>query len=354
MATPIVDFSTFPNLRYKNSDIQNVAVAIAGESNPNDLECITNSIEQRDHLFYVRLKDKKELLVKPYLSAQEREIIPRLYNSEISGVFGFNQHYFVEEGIRIPSIDSALENKSIFLDEVADLPLSMQVKLLRAIQEKAVRPVGTQAEIPIDVRILSATHKDLKKLVDENAFRNDLFYRINVIELKVPSLRERSKDIPLLTENILHKLASECGMETPSLSEEATAALLAYPFPGNVRELENILERAFTLCDGDSIQEEDLQLTNEYDIENEELEVTSRAGMTSGADSISNADGANPNRSDGNAEFDSLEEYLEGIEKEAIIKALEQTHWNKTAAAKKLGISFRALRYRLQKLNLDP
>ncbi len=287
----------------------------------------------------------------PFIPVNCGAIPSELMESEF---FGHKKGSFTGANEDKVGLFQAANGGTLFLDEVADLPLSMQVKLLRAIQEKAVRPVGTQAEISIDVRILSATHKDLKKLVDENAFRNDLFYRINVIELKVPSLRERTKDIPVLTENILRKLASECGMETPSLSDEATAALLAYPFPGNVRELENILERAFTLCDGDIIQEEDLQLTYEYDIENEELEVTSRAGMTSGADSISNAEGANPNRSEGNAEFDSLEEYLEGIEKEAIIKALEQTHWNKTAAAKKLGISFRALRYRLQKLNLDP
>lgn len=121
MATPIVDFSTFPNLRYRNPDIQNVAVAIAGEPKQIDLEGITNSIEQRDHIFYVRLRDKKELLVKPYLSVQEREVIPRLHNSEVSGVVGFNKDYFVEEGIRTPSIDSALESKSVFLDEVAGL-----------------------------------------------------------------------------------------------------------------------------------------------------------------------------------------------------------------------------------------
>ncbi len=238
----------------------------------------------------------------------------------------------------------AANGGTLFLDEVADLPLAMQVKLLRAIQEKAVRPVGTQAEISIDVRILSATHKDLKELVEQNSFRNDLFYRINVIELKVPPLRERQQDIPLLTNNILYKLARDVDMATPSLSDEALAALQSYPFPGNVRELENTLERAFTLCDGNVIQEQDLQLAVTED--NSPTTVPDVANDTTPTQ-------ATTQTTTTDIEFDSLEEYLEGIEKEAIVKALEQARWNKTAAAKKLGISFRALRYRLQKLNLD-
>ena len=213
----------------------------------------------------------------------------------------------------------------MYLDEVADLPLHMQVKLLRVIQEKSVRPIGAQKQMPINVRILSATHKDLAALVDAGEFRQDLFYRINVIELHVPSLRERSEDIPLLAKHILQRLAEQSGMESPLLSDEAMDALQRYPFPGNVRELENILERAITLCDGNTIQAADLRLTA--------LATSSTASSTgSGV---------------------QLEPFLDSIERDTIVKALEQTRYNKTAAAKLLGISFRALRYRLKKLGLD-
>ncbi len=212
---------------------------------------------------------------------------------------------------------------TLFLDEVAELPLSMQVKLLRAIQEKAIRPVGGQKEESVDIRILSATHKDLAKMVADGEFRQDLFYRINVIELKVPPLRDRGEDTFLLVDHILSDLSVEIG-ETLTLSLVAQKALKAYSFPGNVRELENILERAMTLCDGDVIEVDDLQLPEDI--------VSSK-----------------PSESDNM----HLESYLDTIERERIIAALEKTRWNKTAAAKVLGISFRALRYRLEKLGLD-
>jgi len=212
---------------------------------------------------------------------------------------------------------------TLFLDEVAELPLSMQVKLLRAIQEKAVRPVGGQKEESVDIRILSATHKDLAKMVADGAFRQDLFYRINVIELKVPPLRDRGEDTFLLVDHILSDLSVEIG-ETLTLSAAAKKALKAYSFPGNVRELENILERAMTLCDEDLIEVEDLQLPEEIVISN------------------------SPELNDMH-----LESYLDSIERDRITAALEQTRWNKTAAAKVLGISFRALRYRLEKLGLN-
>ncbi len=224
----------------------------------------------------------------------------------------------------------AADGGTLFLDEVAELPLSMQVKLLRAIQEKAVRPVGEQREIPVDVRVLSATHKNLSDLVDAGAFRQDLYYRINVIELKVPALRERREDIPELAEHVLNKLHPRDDGTRPVLSRSAVDALQRYPFPGNVRELENILERALTLCDGQEIQAEDLHLP-QFDPAHPQT-----AGM----------DGPPP---DGV----QLEDYLEGIERAAILKALEQTGQNKTAAAKLLGITFRAMRYRLKKLGLE-
>ncbi|MFO7530525.1 MAG: sigma-54 dependent transcriptional regulator [Marinobacter sp.] len=241
------------------------------------------------------------------------------------------------------SFTGAVENKeglfrsanggTLFLDEVADLPLAMQVKLLRAVQEKAVRPVGDAREVPVDIRVLSATHKNLPELVQEGNFRQDLFYRINVIELVVPPLRERPDDIPLLANHILGRIAREYECDPAALTQDAIERLKAYDFPGNVRELENILERAFTLCDEDRISADDLHLGN----------------------GVQPAGSANPGTDEPNVpegEID-LEGFLETIERQAIEKALEATRWNKTAAAKRLGISFRALRYRLKKLGME-
>lgn len=221
----------------------------------------------------------------------------------------------------------AAEGGSLFLDEVADLPLALQVKLLRAIQEKSIRPVGAQHEIPVDARILSATHKNLADLVQNNGFRQDLFYRINVIELRVPPLRERSEDILPLAEHVLSTLAEQTGDAKLEMSDQAKIALKSYPFPGNVRELENILERAIALCEDKKIELKDLNLPID--------------------------DRVLPTTADEFSEEVSLETYIDEVEKKAIVNALEQTRWNKTAAAKKLGITFRALRYRLKKLGLD-
>lgn len=214
-------------------------------------------------------------------------------------------------------------NGTLFLDEVADLPLSMQVKLLRAIQEKAIRPVGAAHEIEVDVRILSATHKNLHQLVEQNLFRQDLFYRINVIELKVPSLQERPEDIPILTNFLLKKLSQKEKSPILTLEPEAQTALNQYTFPGNVRELENILERAIVLSNHKKIRLQDLQLPLEH-------------------------------FSSTLSDEEPLEDYLIKQEKQAILRALQQCSGNKTAAAKKLGVSFRTLRYRLKKLGLDP
>ncbi|SFR86534.1 two-component system, NtrC family, response regulator PilR [Marinobacter daqiaonensis] len=249
-------------------------------------------------------------------------------------------------GHRKGSFTGATENKeglfrsadggTLFLDEVADLPLAMQVKLLRAIQEKAVRPVGESREIPVDIRILSATHKNLPELVKEGSFRQDLFYRINVIELSVPPLRERIEDIPILASHILERIAREYDCPPARLSPGALAYLKGYGFPGNVRELENILERAFTLCDSEVIDTDDLHIgTAPVDLPAE------RGGQD-----------ANTGTAVPDGEM-NLEDFLENIERQAIEKALEATRWNKTAAAKRLGISFRALRYRLKKLGME-
>ncbi len=218
------------------------------------------------------------------------------------------------------------EGGTLFLDEIADLPLHMQVKLLRVIQEKAVRPVGEQLEVPVDVRVLSATHKNLAQLVVEGNFREDLFYRVNVIELRVPSLRERAEDVPELAEAILRRLGRRMKITPPMLSKDAMTALESYAFPGNVRELENILERAITLSTGGEVRVGDIDLRP----------VPGGAPLAAGA-----------------ANAGALGEQLEDIEREAILKALEQSKYNKTAAAKALGMSFRALRYRIKKLGIE-
>jgi two-component system response regulator PilR (NtrC family) len=222
----------------------------------------------------------------------------------------------------------AANGGTLFLDEIAELPLNMQVKLLRVIQEKAVRAVGAPQESPVDVRILSASHKNLVKLVSDGAFREDLYYRINVIELTIPSLRERSEDIPLFVEQLLESLADKMGMEIPTLDDEALSALQDYHFPGNVRELENILERAIALSDDNIITKDDLHLkrtSNDSQSTDETTETT--------------------------VSVDPLD--LAGQERQSIMQALEQTRWNKTAAAKLLGLSLRQLRYRLQKLDIE-
>jgi two-component system response regulator PilR (NtrC family) len=217
------------------------------------------------------------------------------------------------------------EGGTLFLDEIADLPLHMQVKLLRFIQEKAVRPVGEQAEIGVDVRVLSATHKNLAQQVAEGKFREDLFYRVNVIELRVPSLRERPEDVPELAEAVLRRLGRRMKITPPMLGKDALAALETYAFPGNVRELENILERAITLSTSGEVSAADIQ-----------LRPTPRGAAVAAA-----ASGA------------PLGDHLEDIERDAILKALEQSRFNKTAAAKLLGMSFRALRYRIKKLGIE-
>ena len=226
------------------------------------------------------------------------------------------------------------EGGSLFLDEIADLPLHMQVKLLRVIQEKAVRPIGEQQETGIDVRILSATHKNLARLVAEGKFREDLFYRVNVIELRVPALRERAEDVPELAEAVLRRLGRRMRITPPTLSKDALAALAGYSFPGNVRELENILERAITLSTGGEVGVDDIQLRP----------------APAAASGVSAAGAAGGAAADG---VSGLGDQLEDIERDAIVKALEQTRYNKTAAAKRLGMSFRALRYRIKKLGIE-
>jgi len=220
---------------------------------------------------------------------------------------------------------------------VADLPLHMQVKLLRVIQEKTVRPIGESQEQAVDVRILSATHRNLAELVATGRFREDLYYRINVIELRVPPLRERQEDIPELAVLTLERLARRSGVAAPALSPEALERLMAYDFPGNVRELENILERAMALSTGDCIDAEDLQLRHA---------VRLNPAPTTAPEPV-----VQPTAPVEDAAALGLQ--IEQVERQAIQKALEQARYNKTAAAKLLGISFRALRYRIEKLGME-
>ena len=232
----------------------------------------------------------------------------------------------------------AAHGGTLFLDEVAELPLPMQVKLLRAIQEKSVRPVGASTEVPTDVRILSATHKDLADLVADGRFRHDLYYRINVIELRVPPLRERGGDLPQLAAAILARLTKSHARATPWLSPSALDALNRYAFPGNVRELENILERALAMTEDDQISAADLHLPQPGN--------STRAAAEA-------APALPPGVVDIDPTSSALPSYIEQLERAAIQKALEENRWNKTRTAAQLGITFRALRYKLKKLGME-
>lgn len=259
---------------------------------------------------------------KPFIPVNCGAIPESLMESEF---FGHKKGSFTGAVTDKDGLFKAANEGTLFLDEVGDLPLSMQVKLLRAIQEKSIRPVGAQNEIKVDVRILSATHKNLHDLVAQGKFRQDLYYRLNVIELVIPPLRERVEDIPLLADALCRKLADNMGMRPPQLTADTKDILKDYAFAGNVRELENILERALTLCNGTEITAQDLQLQ----ITPENEEETVMGGK------------------------ESLDDYLERVERSTIQKALAHTQQNKTAAAKLLGISFRALRYKLEKLGIE-
>ncbi|MBC2680310.1 MULTISPECIES: sigma-54 dependent transcriptional regulator [Pseudomonas] len=261
---------------------------------------------------------------RPFIPVNCGAIPAELMESEF---FGHRKGSFTGATEDKPGLFQAANGGTLFLDEVADLPLTMQVKLLRAIQEKAVRAVGGQTENVVDVRILSATHKDLAAEVAAQRFRQDLYYRLNVIELRVPCLRERREDIPLLAASVLARLAQGSGLPPAQLTPAALETLKGYRFPGNVRELENMLERAYTLCEDDRIEASDLRLSE------------TAVSVESGEPSL--------------AQVDNLEDYLESVERKLILQALEETRWNRTAAAQRLNMSFRSMRYRLKKLGLD-
>jgi len=236
-----------------------------------------------------------------------------------SELFGHLKGSFTGASSDNEGLFKAAHGGTLFLDEIADLPLAMQVKLLRVIQEKSIRAVGAQQEEPIDVRIISASHKDLDAMVEDGSFRQDLYYRINVIGITVPTLSERSEDIPQLADYLVEKYNYD-NASNVKISNEALTALKEYPFPGNVRELENVLERALALCEKEVIETADLQL---------------------------------PEIAVGNGtKTPSLGEMTENLEKEHIVNALEDNRWNQSATARALGLTLRQLRYRIDKLDL--
>jgi two-component system response regulator PilR (NtrC family) len=261
---------------------------------------------------------------QPFVPVNCGAIPSELMESEF---FGHRKGSFTGAHEDKPGLFQAANGGTLFLDEVADLPLAMQVKLLRAIQEKSVRAIGGQQEQVVDVRVLCATHKDLNQEVAAGRFRQDLYYRLNVIELRVPPLRERREDIEEIANAVLRRLTESAGEPAALLPPHALAALKAYRFPGNVRELENMLERAYTLSETDQISTDDLRL----------------------------AEPSRPAEQDGPslADIDNLEDYLESVERKLILQALEETRWNRTAAAQRLNLTFRSMRYRLKKLGLE-
>lgn len=257
---------------------------------------------------------------KPFVAVNCGAIPENLMESEF---FGYRKGSFTGANDDREGFFQAANGGTLFLDEVAELPLSMQVKLLRAIQEKRVRQIGAIAELGVDTRLICATHQDLKQLVEQGRFRQDLFYRLNVIELRMPSLRECRDDIPTLALNIVSRLSRASGRASPPLAVDAMAALQGYTFPGNVRELENVLERALALMAGDRIEAADLNLVP--------AQFGAGATLASG----------------------SLQELLDQVERQAILDALKQSDGNRTAAARLLGVTFRSLRYRMARLNLN-
>ncbi|RYZ71271.1 MAG: sigma-54-dependent Fis family transcriptional regulator [Lysobacteraceae bacterium] len=276
----------------------------------------------------------------PFVPVNCGAIPAELMESEF---FGHKKGSFTGAHADKPGLFQAASGGTLFLDEVAELPLPMQVKLLRAIQEKSVRAVGAAQEVPVDVRILSATHKDLGELANDGRFRHDLYYRINVIELRVPPLRERTGDLPQLTTAILARLAVSHGRAEPQqLTPAALQALAGYSFPGNVRELENILERAMAMADGDRIDVDDLHLPTSQG----RRYPNGAPAAEAVADVPANAMEVEPGAA-------ALPSYIENLERVAIQKALEDNRWNKTKAAAQLGITFRALRYKLKKLGME-
>jgi two-component system response regulator PilR (NtrC family) len=327
-----------PAMRQLRSMIERLAhsmapVAIYGESGSGK-ELVARAIH-----------DASARRLMPFVAVNCGAIPENLMESEF---FGHRKGAFTGADSDREGFLHAAGGGTLFLDEVAELPLAMQVKLLRAIQERRVRKVGSTSEDPVDVRILSATHQDLAKLVVAGRFRQDLYYRLNVIELHVPSLRERSEDIGMLAEVILDRLAQRGGRERVRLTPEALRELQGYAFPGNVRELENVLERGVALATGRELTAADLMLPAV------EVPLATGAGEPVAAfaeDVEPDADAAALTLPADGVPAD-LAAYLDAVESAALRAALRRTGGNRTAAAQLLGITFRQFRYRLQRLGL--
>lgn len=308
-------------------------VFITGESGTGK-EVVANLVH--------RLSNRSE---GPFIAINCGAIPTELMESEL---FGHKKGSFTGATQDKQGLILSAHGGSLFLDEIAELPLSMQVKLLRAVQEKKIRPVGSDQEIDVDFRVISASHQDLELLVQQGRFRQDLFFRIHVMDIVLPPLRERGQDILILANHFIQKISQEWELPVKSLTTRAEQFLLQQYFPGNVRELRNIIERAITLSDDETIDLAHLQTaplrssisipSNAY-VQSDESEITLQS--------------ASPNPSSKKLPPEGLERYLENIEKEVLLNALNLTHWNRTLAAKKLGMTFRSLRYRLKKFGLD-
>ncbi|MHA3893438.1 sigma-54-dependent transcriptional regulator [Acinetobacter sp. GXMZU3951] len=302
-------------------------VFITGESGTGK-EVVANLVH--------RLSNRNE---GPFIAINCGAIPSDLLESEL---FGHKKGSFTGATQDKQGLIQSAHGGSLFLDEIAELPLNMQVKLLRAVQEKSIRPIGSETEIDVDFRVISASHQDLESLVQQGKFRQDLFFRIHVMDLVLPPLRERGQDILLLAHHFIQKVCREWEIDSKALTPRAKDFLLAQYYPGNVRELRNIIERAITLSDEDYIDVQHLQsapLRRSLSPQVPSLDqMTNASEVTLGPKKLPE---------------EGLELYLENIEKDILLNALNMTHWNRTLAAKKLGMSFRSLRYRLKKFGLD-
>ena len=280
---------------------------------------------------------------QPFIAVNCGAIPADLVESEL---FGHKKGAFTGAVTDKSGLFLAANGGTLLLDEVADLPLPMQVKLLRVIQEKSVRPVGSETEIPIDIRLLSATHKNLAQEVQNRTFRDDLYYRINVIGLKVPALRERLDDIPVLVSHILMKIAEDQSVPARTLTDGALSQLMSQKFPGNIRELENILARASALTETGHIDIDDLD-------QQQDVSTAGYAAPEAPAAANQLEGGSTAPKTLLEEVNGDLETYLASRERQILTEALTAHRWNRTSAARSLGISFRSLRYRLKKLGLE-
>lgn len=327
--------STIEKLKAKVAQLSRsqAPIFITGESGSGK-EVIANAIH--------RHSSRKD---KPFIAINCGAIPKELMESEL---FGHKKGSFTGAHEDRQGLFQAADGGTLLLDEIADLPLDMQVKLLRVIQEKSIRPIGSQKEIPIDVRLLSASHQHLIDAVHNKTFRNDLYYRLNVIEVAVPALRDRIDDIPVLSAFILNKISQRNNFPPVSLSNSAIEALENYSFPGNIRELENVLERACALTETDKIEPHHISLTSQS------IQSTKKSPTSSVELALQhNIQKKHQEIPLYDPTTESIDSYLEKIEKDILLNALHNMRWNRTATAKKLGISFRSLRYRLKKLNID-